>query len=133
MEFKSISQSAQSFKMQRHEPFADPTAICNLIHNIVLILMECAVDNADELSSDLPAYVNIDSKCHIRHVAIYLSYVSAGLTMSEIANAFSVDRSTVSYACAKVEDRRDYKRYDRLISYAEKLFYLKRTCTEIAR
>lgn len=94
--------------------------------------MDNGMDNADRQSSDIPTHVKLDSRCHIRQVAIYISYVGAGLKMSQIASAFSVDRSTVSHACAKVEDRRDYKRYDRLISYAEKLFSLKLAGTEIS-
>lgn len=49
-----------------------------------------------------------------RQTAMYLANVSFGLTFSEIGRLFSRDRTTVSYACGVVEDRRD----DPTVDYA---------------
>ncbi|MEL7028267.1 MAG: helix-turn-helix domain-containing protein [Pseudomonadota bacterium] len=42
-----------------------------------------------------------------RQVAMYLCNVAMGLSLSQIAAAFSRDRTTVSHACHLIEDRRD--------------------------
>ncbi len=42
-----------------------------------------------------------------RHVAMYLTHTVCGLTMKEVGLVFDRERTTVSYACHKVEDMRD--------------------------
>jgi chromosomal replication initiation ATPase DnaA len=42
-----------------------------------------------------------------RQSAMYLAHVVFGLSLTEIGRAFGRDRTTASYACKKVEDRRD--------------------------
>jgi chromosomal replication initiation ATPase DnaA len=42
-----------------------------------------------------------------RHVAMYLAHVLFGWTYSQVAPAFGRHRTSVLYACARVEDRRD--------------------------
>nr|WP_295891423.1 helix-turn-helix domain-containing protein [uncultured Devosia sp.] len=47
-----------------------------------------------------------------RQLAMYLSHVVLGRTLSEIGEVFGRDRTTVSYACALIEDMRDDRRFD---------------------
>lgn len=47
-----------------------------------------------------------------RQLAMYLSHVVLGRTLAEIGEAFGRDRTTVSYACALIEDMRDDKQFD---------------------
>lgn len=47
-----------------------------------------------------------------RQLAMYLSHVVLGRHMSEVGAAFGRDRTTVAYACAKIEDARDNPRTD---------------------
>ena len=47
-----------------------------------------------------------------RQVAMYLMNTSLSRTMTEIGACFDRDRTTVAYACARVEDRRDDEQFD---------------------
>lgn len=47
-----------------------------------------------------------------RQLAMYLSHVVLRRTLLEIGEAFGRDRTTVSYACALIEDLRDDPRFD---------------------
>lgn len=47
-----------------------------------------------------------------RQIAMYLSHVVCGVSLSQIGKAFGRDRTTVSYACALIEDMRDDRRFD---------------------
>ena len=47
-----------------------------------------------------------------RQIAMYLSHVIYGHSLKEIGEAFGRDRTTVSYACALIEDMRDDPRFD---------------------
>lgn len=42
-----------------------------------------------------------------RQTAMYLAHVSLGLSLSQVGEHFSRDRTTVAHACARVEDSRD--------------------------
>ncbi|WP_244462614.1 helix-turn-helix domain-containing protein [Methyloceanibacter caenitepidi] len=42
-----------------------------------------------------------------RQVAMYLTHVVCGLSMTEVGALFARDRTTVAHACEVVEDRRD--------------------------
>ncbi|WP_323014334.1 helix-turn-helix domain-containing protein [Devosia sp.] len=47
-----------------------------------------------------------------RQLAMYLAHVVFGRSLTEIGEAFGRDRTTVSYACALIEDMRDDPRFD---------------------
>lgn len=55
-----------------------------------------------------------------RQTAIYLAHIAGQLTLTETAICFRRDRSTVSYACIIVEDRRDSPIFDLQLNYMEK-------------
>lgn len=54
-----------------------------------------------------------------RHLAMYLSYVVLGRTLAEIGEEFGRDRTTVSYACAHIEDMRDDPAFDAEVARLE--------------
>lgn len=55
-----------------------------------------------------------------RQLAMYLSHVMLGRSLLEIAQAFGRDRTTVSYACAVIEDMRDDPRFDEEVCELER-------------
>ncbi|HWV80315.1 MAG TPA: helix-turn-helix domain-containing protein [Hyphomicrobiaceae bacterium] len=54
-----------------------------------------------------------------RQVAMYLAHVTFGLTLTTVGRAFGRDRTTVSHACALVEDARDNPDFDRTLELLE--------------
>lgn len=54
-----------------------------------------------------------------RQLAMYLSHVVFGRTLTEIGAAFGRDRTTVSYACALIEDMRDDPAFDAEVTRLE--------------
>lgn len=54
-----------------------------------------------------------------RQVAMYLAHVTFGLTLTTVGRAFGRDRTTVSHACALVEDARDNPEFDRTLEIIE--------------
>ena len=56
---------------------------------------------------------------YARQTAMYLAHVQFGLSLSEIGRIFGRDRTTVSHACARVEDSRDDPRLERMLSCLE--------------
>lgn len=54
-----------------------------------------------------------------RQVAMYLTHVGFELSLNRVAAAFERDRSTVGYACHRVEDRRDDPDFDAWIGAME--------------
>ena len=54
-----------------------------------------------------------------RHTAMYLAHIHLGLSFSAIGRAFGRDRTTVAHACARIEDRREDPRIDRILDCLE--------------
>lgn len=54
-----------------------------------------------------------------RQVAMYLCYTGFELSLARVAVAFERDRSTVSHACHRIEDRRDDPAFDQWIESLE--------------
>lgn len=54
-----------------------------------------------------------------RQVAMYLSHVGFGLSLTEVGRLFDRDRTTVAHACTVVEDRRDDATFDRTLELLE--------------
>jgi chromosomal replication initiation ATPase DnaA len=55
-----------------------------------------------------------------RQLAMYLSHVVLGRTLADIGVVFGRDRTTVSYACALIEDMRDDPQFDDEVSGLER-------------
>jgi chromosomal replication initiation ATPase DnaA len=54
-----------------------------------------------------------------RQVAMYVTHVSCGMSLTDVGALFSRDRTTVSHACAVIEDRRDDPVFDRVLELLE--------------
>lgn len=55
----------------------------------------------------------------IRQFGMYIAHTMFSLTMAEVAFAFSRERTTVKYACHLIEDMREDKDFDRVVSAFE--------------
>lgn len=58
---------------------------------------------------------------HVQQIAMYVCHVALQLTMTDVARGFGRDRTTVGYACARVEDRRDDRAFDDLVGAVERV------------
>lgn len=58
-----------------------------------------------------------------RHSAMYLMHVVFGCSYTDIAARFQRHRTSVLYACRKVEDRRDDQAFDARISRLERTLH----------
>lgn len=54
-----------------------------------------------------------------RQVAMYVTHISCGMNLTDVGALFARDRTTVSHACAVVEDRRDDPVFDRVLELLE--------------
>lgn len=54
-----------------------------------------------------------------RQLAMYLSHVVLGRSLTEIGDAFGRDRTTVAHACAVIEDLRDDPAFDAEVTALE--------------
>lgn len=54
-----------------------------------------------------------------RHLACYLGHVGLGLSRARVARLVGRDRSSVSYACARIEAERDEPDFDRAVGVLE--------------
>lgn len=50
-----------------------------------------------------------------RQIAMYLSHVIYGVSLSSVGRHFGRDRTTAAHACRRIEDRRDDENFDRLL------------------
>jgi chromosomal replication initiation ATPase DnaA len=54
-----------------------------------------------------------------RQLAMYLCHVVLGRSLQEVGDIFGRDRTTVSYACALMEDMRDDRSFDDAVATLE--------------
>ena len=54
-----------------------------------------------------------------RQTAMYLMHVVFGMSLSAVGRHFGRDRTTASYACRQIEDRRDEPNFDMLVDRLE--------------
>jgi chromosomal replication initiation ATPase DnaA len=52
---------------------------------------------------------------------MYLAHVTFGLTLTTVGREFGRDRTTVSHACALVEDARDNPEFDHTVDVLESI------------
>ena len=56
-----------------------------------------------------------------RHLAMYLVHTALGRSLTEVGLLFGRDRTTVAYACARIEDRRDRPSFDAEVERLEQV------------
>ena len=54
-----------------------------------------------------------------RQVGMYLAHVGCELSLTAVGRLFDRDRSTVAYACRRIEDAREHPPFDQLIAKME--------------
>ncbi|KAA0971098.1 chromosomal replication initiator DnaA [Aureimonas fodinaquatilis] len=72
----------------------------------------------DEISSPSRSSA---AACEARHIAIYLAHVVFQQPHRSIAAAFARDRTSITHALRRVEDRRDDVKFDALLCRMERL------------
>lgn len=83
-------------------------------------LAEAAVSGAMRLPAGaLRTRRGIRRIAFARQLAMYLTHVGFGLTLTEVGACFQRDRTTVRHACALIEDRRDQPTFDFAVSALE--------------
>lgn len=55
-----------------------------------------------------------------RQVAMYLTHVAFGFSLSAVGRHFGRDRTTAAHACRQIEDRRDDRDFDMLLDRLER-------------
>lgn len=90
-------------------------AICD---GMIDILAACFALPSRELRSDGRAAAPV---ARVRQIGMYVCHVVLGLTMLEVANGFVRDRSTVVHACHLIEDMRDDREFDAIVSTIERI------------
>lgn len=107
------------------ESFAPIAAIRQAAGNID---RHCACDDVIALiarEKRIPIRLLIHpSRCRLstaraRQLAMYLSHVVLGRSLTQIGDAFGRDRTTVSHACAVIEDLRDDRAFDEEVTALE--------------
>lgn len=54
-----------------------------------------------------------------RQLAMYITHVGFGISVSRVATAFARDRSTITHACHLIEDKRDDNEFDTFVDRLE--------------
>jgi len=57
----------------------------------------------------------------VRQIGMYVAHTLFGMTMTEVAQGFARDRSTVMHACHLIEDMREDREFDAILSAFERL------------
>jgi hypothetical protein len=96
-------------------PLSRERALCRVVRNITAELFLLTGERI------LVRRERRRTACHIRQIAMYVCHVSLSLPMSEIGIAFGRDRTTVSHACVRVEDRRDDRAFDEFVGTVERI------------
>ncbi|GAB1581376.1 MULTISPECIES: helix-turn-helix domain-containing protein [Phyllobacteriaceae] len=57
----------------------------------------------------------------VRQIGMYVAHTLFGMTMTEVAQGFARDRSTVMHACHLIEDMREDREFDAILAAFERL------------
>jgi chromosomal replication initiation ATPase DnaA len=91
-----------------------PRELCERAAGAVSVLLQVPL-------RDIMGRTRIGRVCRARQLAMYVSNVVCGVGMSACARAFGRDRSTVSYACHRIEDEHDDPGFDQRLDALERL------------
>ena len=109
---KETHDSALEVKGSR-EHYRD--AVCGLCEHVVSMALSISLR---EMRSHSRCKADI---AMARQIAMYLAHTKFSILMTEVGLHFRRDRTTVSYACAQIEDRRDDFSFDLMICQLEAL------------
>jgi len=108
---KHVKREADRRRSKQH--YRD--AICSLCERVVSIALNVSLV---ELQSKSRSKADV---AMARQIAMYLAHTKFRIILTEIGLHFRRDRTTVSYACAQVEDKRDEFSFDLMICQLEAL------------
>ncbi|NRB30240.1 MAG: hypothetical protein HRU27_06565 [Rhizobiaceae bacterium] len=106
-------------------PYRD--AVCTLCEKVVALAFDMPFECFHQRSRSR-ADVTL-----ARQIAMYLAHTTFSLLLTEIGLHFHRNRTTVSYACAMIEDRRDDPAFDLLLTQVESLLTEARTVMALNR
>lgn len=89
-------------------------ALCHRAAGAVSVMLQVPV-------RDIMGRTRTSRASRARQVAMYVANVVYGVGLTDCARAFGRDRSTVSYACHRVEDERDDPHFDGRLDALERL------------
>lgn len=92
--------------------------IITICDGITDILAACFSISSRDLRSRDRIHTSI---CRVRQIGMYVSHVSLGLNMTEVAKGFGRDRSTIVHSCHLIEDMRDEVEFDRIVGVVERI------------
>ncbi len=98
----------------RHDNGEACESACRLIENLVAAALGIAVSELRGRSRGRAA------AAFARQTAMYLAHVHFGISLSQVGRTFGRDRTTVAHACARVEDRRDDPKFERILGFLER-------------
>ncbi len=105
--------SSEADRKKKPEHYRD--AVCSLCERVVSMALNVPLADIQSKSR---------SKADVamaRQIAMYLAHTKFSILLTEVGLHFRRDRTTVSYACAQVEDKRDEFSFDVLICQLEAL------------
>jgi hypothetical protein len=101
-------EGRSEFVSAGHRPAAAPAAASRpaLVPCRLAAAMVCAATgvSVDDILARRRASAPAASA---RQLAMYLAHVGFGVALADVARAFRRDRTTVAYACRRIEDLRD--------------------------
>lgn len=121
--FTGLSETALA-EIMRAVPYRD--AVCTLCEKTVALAFGIPIASFHQRNRS-SAEVAL-----ARQVAMYLAHTTFSLLLTEIGLHFRRDRTTVSYACAMVEDKRDEAEFDFLLMQLESLLIEARNAMAIS-
>ena len=110
----SVDLQHQTFeKKQDATPYRE--AVCTLCEKTVALALDIPL-------ASLQARTRCNADIALaRQIAMYLCHTTFSLLLTEVGLHFGRDRTTVSYACALIEDKRDKPDFDLLLTQLESL------------
>lgn len=111
---------ASRVESEMQNPGENEPAASELSRRIAIEAMEITSEACSVSLDDLKAPKRQRAKvAFARQLAMYLCHVIGQIPMSEISIVFQRDRTTVSYACHIIEDRRDSAFFNAQIEFME--------------
>jgi len=104
----SKSQNSENYNVSTFQPQCSARSKIDIRVAVELVAATQGVSVDDILKPER-------SQAHIafaRQLAMYMTHVALGYSLTKTGKLFSRDRTTVSHACGRIEDRRDDVGFD---------------------
>lgn len=116
MNRQTLDRSADIAKAEFYKGCSGPV-VFDLIHKIVEQTVTTAFEvQLSELRSTSRGCAKV---AFARQIAMYLTHVCCGISLTGVGRLYHRDRTTVAHACGVVEDKRDDPKFDRIINVLE--------------